>query len=382
MSNKTNNTFNGELIPYTGIVEILENGKFGQLIDPKFNGYINTFDPYIGNDLLRKFELRRGQKIDAHIMPRSDFPNPKVISIDRIDDLPIERVLSRTKFFTFESVPPHKQLKLENPHGTMISRILDLFCPIAKGQRGLIVSPPRTGKTLLLHEIARSISINYPEIKIIVALIDERPEEVTDFKRSVTAEIFASSNDQPIRNHIRIAELACERAKNLVELGKDVVVLIDSITRLARAYNNFSSSGRTMSGGVDSRALEKPRQLFALARDCDRHGSLTIIASALVETGSKMDDLIFQEFKGTGNAEIVLNRKLAEQRIWPAINLQESGIRHEENILESIVIRNVSFLRRAFSNMNPEESTESVLQRMAQTRTNAEFLDLLKNLQK
>jgi transcription termination factor Rho len=371
----------GELVSHTGILEIMENGKFGQLIDPRLNGYANASDPYVGHDLLKKFELRRGQMIDAHVIPRANFTNPRVISIDRIDGLPIARALARSKFFSMESVMPTQQLCLENANCSLSSRIIDLFCPIAKGQRGLIVAPPRTGKTMLLHEIARGISANYPSIRIIVALIDERPEEVTDFKRSVDVEIFASSNDQSMRNHIRVAELACERAKNLVELGCDVVLLIDSITRLARAYNNFSSGGRTMSGGVDSRALEKPRQLFSLARDFAGRGSLTILASALIETGSRMDDLIFQEFKGTGNAEIVLHRKLAEQRIWPAIDIKESGARREENILSREVLHGVEFLRRAFANMRSEEATESILQRMKQTKTNFEFLSLVKGLQ-
>ncbi|MDR2435742.1 MAG: transcription termination factor Rho [Puniceicoccales bacterium] len=380
MSNRKNNAFPGELVQRSGILEIMENGKFGQLIDPKLNGYADPADPYVDHGLLKKFELKRGQLIDAHIMPRQNFPNPKVVSVDRIDGLPIERVLSRPKFLSLESVMPREQLRLENSGCTMSSRVLDLFCPIAKGQRCLIVAPPRTGKTLLLHEIARGISANYPDIKIIVVLIDERPEEVTDFKRSVAVELFASSNDQPTRNHIRVAELACERAKNLVELGFDTVLLLDSITRLARAYNSFSNSGRTMSGGVDSRALEKPRQLFSLARDLESQGSLTILASALVGTGSDMDDLIFQEFKGTGNAEIVLNKKLAEQRIWPAINLKESGVRREEGILAAEVLRKVEFLRRACSNMRSEEATESILQRIGQTRTNAEFLNLLNGI--
>jgi transcription termination factor Rho len=380
MSDKKKETFTGELVQCSGFLEVMENGRFGQLLNPKLNGHINAEDPCIGHDLLKKFELRRGQLLDTHAMPRANFPNPKVISIDRVDGLTVERVLARPKFFSMESIMPREQLRLERPGCAMSSRLLDLFCPVAKGQRGLIVAPPRTGKTLLLHEIARGIAANYPSIKIIVALVDERPEEVTDFKRSVGVEIFASSNDQPMRNHIRVAELACERAKNLVELGHDVVVLIDSLTRLARAYNNFSNGGRTMSGGVDSGALEKPRQLFSLARDFGGRGSLTILASTLIETGSKMDDLIFQEFKGTGNAEIVLDRKLAEQRIWPAINLKESGVRREENIIAPGILKSVEFLRRAFGNVRSDEATESVLQRMNQTRTNAEFLGLLKGM--
>lgn len=371
-----------ELLTYSGIVEILENGKYGQIINPVRNGYVDVSDPYIAHDLLRRFSLRRGQKVDAHILPRSNFPNPKVISIDRIDGLPIERVLERPNFSDLESIIPSKQLLLEHDNSSLSMRMLDLFCPLAKGQRGLIVAPPRTGKTLLLQDIARSLRINYPKIVVLVALIDERPEEVTDFKRSVDTELFASSNDQSARNHIRIAELACERAKHLVELGHDVVLFIDSITRLARAYNKFGTSGHTMTGGVDAYALKKPRQLFASARDCSDNGSLTIFASALIETGSKMDDLIFQEFKGTGNSEIVLNRSLAEQRVWPAIDLQASGARHEEQILAPQTLSQISFLRRAFSNMSTEEATKSVIQRMSQTQNNSEFLSLIKQLNK
>ncbi len=376
------NAHETQLLSYTGIIEILGNGKYGQIINPKLNGYIDISDPYIGNDLLRRFSLKRGQKVSAHILPRSNFPNPKVISIDKIDDLTIERSSIRTRFSSLESITPNKQLKLEHVNGTISSRIIDLFCPIAKGQRGLIVAPPRTGKTLLLQEIARNLHSNYPDIIIITALIDERPEEVTDFKRCVDTELFASSNDQSAHNHIRIAELACERAKNLVALRKDVVLLLDSLTRLARAYNKFSTSGRTMSGGLEIHALDKPRQLFSCARDCDGRGSLTILASALIETGSKMDDLIFQEFKGTGNAEIVLNRSLSERRIWPALNLHVSGVRHEERIFAPDVLAQVSFLRRAFTNMSPEEATESIIQRLSQTRNNSEFLSLIKNLSK
>ncbi len=382
MINNRNNSCTSDLLAYSGILEIFEQGKYGQLINPERNGYVDQSDPYIAHDLLKQLSLKRGQLLSVHMLSRTNFPNPKVISVDKIDNLPIERVLARPKFSTLESISPHQQLKLENPKGTISSRIIDLFCPIAKGQRGLIVAPPRTGKTLLLQEIARNLCTNYPKLVVITAIIDERPEEVTDFKRSISTELFASSNDQSARNHIRIAELACERAKNLVELGNDVVLIIDSITRLARAYNQFSSSGATLSGGIDLRALEKPRQLFASARDCNGHGSLTILASALIETGSKMDDIIFQEFKSTGNAEIVLNRELAELRVWPALNLLESGTRHEENILDSNVLNSVSFLRRAFANNGIVEATTNIINRISQTQNNTEFLSLLNNLVK
>lgn len=252
-----------------------------------------------------------------------------------------------------------------------------MFCPIGKGQRGIIVAPPRSGKTLLLHDISKSIGKIFPKIAIIVALIDERPEEVTDFRRSVDAEIYASSNDQDIKNHVRIARLASERARNLAESGRDVILFLDSITRLARAHNAINSSGRTLTGGVDSRTMETPRKMFALARDLENGGSLTVIATALVETGSKMDDLIFQELKGTGNLEIVLSRKLAEMRIWPAIDLLTSGTRHEELLTPSQVLENINFLRRAFSSMEAEKATETLIGRLSSCASNREFLSMI-----
>lgn len=256
---------------------------------------------------------------------------------------------------------------------------MDLFCPVGKGTRGLIVAPPRTGKTTLLHDIAHGISQNHKECHLLVLLVDERPEEVTDFKRSVDAEIYASSNDEEITSHIRVAELAIERAKRLVESGKDVVFLLDSITRLSRAYNSATGKGgRTMTGGLDIRALEKPRQLFSAARNCEEGGSLTIIATALIETGSKMDELIFQEFKGTGNMEMVLDRKAAELRLWPAVNLNASGTRREELLLSGKRLAASQFLRRALAGQKIEDAAEAMIDRIGQTKSNAEFLDLIK----
>jgi len=255
--------------------------------------------------------------------------------------------------------------------------VMDLFCPVGKGQRGLIVAPPRTGKTTLLTHIAQGIAANHPEIHLMVLLVDERPEEVTDFRRNIQGEVWASSNDEELPNHLRIADLCIERAKRLVEVGRDVVILMDSITRLARAHNSAKKSGRTMSGGLDIRALEKPRQLFAAARNTEEAGSLTIIASALIETGSRMDELIFQEFKGTGNMEMVLDRKVADMRIYPAINIASSGTRREELLIKPEILDGIHFFRRALVQQKTEDAAETMLTRLSKTENNQELLDLI-----
>ncbi|MDR0742265.1 MAG: transcription termination factor Rho [Puniceicoccales bacterium] len=373
---------NGKGLPdgqerYVGILELSECERYGQLIAIGDNGREDVANPYVGMDMLREYHLRRGQKICAIIQRRTNFPNPKVMSVERIDDMiPAERH-RRTPFDRLTPVQPRVPITLEYPGCPLSVRIIDMFCPIGKGQRGIIVAPPRSGKTLLLHDISRSIRKISPKIAIIAALIDERPEEVTDFKRSIDAEIYASSNDQNIKNHVRIARLASERARNLTESGCDVVLFLDSITRLARAHNAINSSGRTLTGGVDSRTMEIPKKMFALARDLENGGSLTVIATALVETGSKMDDLIFQELKGTGNLEIVLSRKLAEMRIWPAIDLLTSGTRHEELLTPSQALENINFLRRAFSGMETEKATETLIGRLSQYASNREFLSMI-----
>jgi transcription termination factor Rho len=268
-------------------------------------------------------------------------------------------------------------LKMELKDGRLTTRAVDLFCPIGKGTRGLIVAPPRTGKTTLLRDMALGVLENNPECVVMILLVDERPEEVTDFKRSVPAEIWASSNDEQIENHIRIADLCIERAKRLVETGKHVVLFLDSITRLARAHNTARNSGRTGSGGLDVRALEKPRQLFAAARNTEEAGSLTIIASVLVETGSRMDDVIFQEFKGTGNMELVLDRKCAEMRLWPAINIAASGTRKEELLIDAKTLEGIHFFRRALVQQPDRGSHRDDDRRLSKTKTNAEFLKLI-----
>ena len=364
-------------IAVSGILEILPN-KTGQLLDPSRNGKTRPSDPFVTRELIKRFSLKQGHLIEGQAIKNERFPNPKVRFIDTVDGCTMEERKGRYSFQQMVSIAPDEQLKLEAKDGRITTRIMDLFCPIGKGTRGLIVAPPRTGKTTLLHDIAHGVIENHPECHVIVLLVDERPEEVTDFKRSVDAEIYASSNDEEITNHTRLAEIASERAKHLVESGKDVVLLLDSITRLARAYNAASGKGgRTMTGGLDSRALEKPRQFFSAARNCEDGGSLTIIATALVQTGSKMDDLIFQEFKGTGNMEMVLDRKAAELRLWPAINLNASGTRKEELILAGKYLEGAQFLRRALAGQKIEDAAEIMIDRFTQTKNNDEFLKLL-----
>lgn len=354
---------------------VLEAGKkCFHLLDPKRRGKTAPQDPLLPQDLASRFKLKGGSYIVGEAYLEGRYSPPKIKFIDTIDGLKPEEHRGKFSFSQLTTITPDSQLRLELSPETMTTRIVDLFCPIGKGQRALIVAPPRAGKTTLLQDIARGIQENHPECHLLVVLVDERPEEVTDFHRSVKAELYASSNDETPQNHMRIAELAIERAKRLVEAGKDVVLILDSITRLARAYNLSSSSGKTMTGGLDARALEKPRQLFAAARNTEEAGSLTIIASALIETGSKMDDLIFQEFKGTGNMEMVLDRKLAELRLFPAINFAASGTRKEELLLAPEVLKKMQFYRRAIAGMKPDDATETTLQRLASTTSNGEFL--------
>ena len=365
------------LLEVEGILELNEN-KTGVLLDPERGGKTTPLDPFVPKELIRRFKLKKGSVIKADAVPDKNRPNPKVRFIHTVDGLSIKDRKQQFRFDQLTTIQPNKKLHLETKDKRMTTRVLDLFCPIGKGQRSLIVAPPRAGKTTILHDIAKGVEENHPECHLMVLLIDERPEEVTDFKRSVSAEIYASSNDEEVKTHLKIAELAIERAKRLVESKKDVVLLMDSITRLSRAYNAASGkSGRTMTGGLDVRALEKPRQIFSAARNSEEAGSLTIVATALVETGSKMDELIFQEFKGTGNSEIILDRKVAELRLWPAINLASSGTRKEEDLVEPSILEKTSFLRRAMSPMKVIDAAESLLDRMSKTQSNKEFLDLI-----
>ncbi|MDE0575831.1 MAG: transcription termination factor Rho [Opitutales bacterium] len=372
-----NNNPPQDLIQVEGILEPTEN-KSGILLDLSRGGKTTPHDPFVPRELLRRFKLRKGSHLTANAASDNKYGNPKVRFIETVDGLSIKERKIQFRFDQLTTIQPKEKLTLEVSDGRMTSRIIDMFCPIGKGQRSLIVAPPRTGKTTILHDIAKGVEENHPECHLMVLLVDERPEEVTDFRRSVPAEIYASSNDEEVKNHLRVAELAIERAKRLVETGKDVVLLLDSITRLSRAYNAATGKGgRTMTGGLDARALEKPRQIFAAARNSEEAGSLTIVATALVETGSKMDELIFQEFKGTGNSEIVLDRKVAELRLWPAINLAASGTRKEEDLLSPEVLEKSSFVRRAMAPMKIVDAAETLIERMEKTADNKEFLKLI-----
>jgi transcription termination factor Rho len=362
-----------------GVLDIdITKGGNGQLLDMAKNGKRRPTDTFVPKELIRRFKLKPGMMISGTAFPpEGRFPNPKMKFIESVDGMPIEERRSKLEFNSLTTISPEQHLKMEMKDGRLTSRVVDLFCPIGKGTRGLIVAPPRTGKTTLLRDMALGVLENNPECKVMILLVDERPEEVTDFKRSVPAEIWASSNDEQIENHIRIADLCIERARRLAEIGQDVVLFVDSITRLSRAYNTLRNSGRTGSGGLDVRALEKPRQLFASARKTEEAGSLTIIASVLVETGSRMDDVIFQEFKGTGNMELVLDRKCAEMRLWPAINVAASGTRKEELLIDAKRLEGIHFFRRALVQQKIEEATDTMIARLSKTKTNDEFLKLI-----
>jgi len=359
-----------------GILDI-DNSRNGALLDLAKHGKRRPTDPFVPRELIRRFHLNQGSMVTAMATPDERFPNPKIRFIEKVDGLDLEARRRAIEFANLTTITPNEQIRLELKDGRMTTRVMDLFCPIGKGTRGLIVAPPRTGKTTYLRDIALGVLQNHPECHVMILLVDERPEEVTDFKRSVPAEVWASSNDDPVENHIRVADLCIERAKRLVEAGKDVVLLIDSLTRLARAHNTAKNSGRTGTGGLDVRALEKPRQLFASARNTEDGGSLTIIASILVETGSRMDDVIFQEFKGTGNMELVLDRKAAEMRIWPAVNVASSGTRKEELLIDEKTLEGIHFFRRALVQQKIEEATDTMVTRLGKTKTNAEFIKLI-----
>jgi len=359
-----------------GVLEILPDG-FGFLRAPDANYLPGPDDIYISPSQIRRFALRTGDTVAGQIRPPKEgeryFALLKVAEVNFEDPA---KMREKTFFDNLTPLFPDQRLILETTPENQATRVIDLAAPIGKGQRGIIVAPPRTGKTVLLQNIANSISTNHPEVYLIVLLIDERPEEVTDMLRNVDGEVISSTFDEPANRHVQVAEMVIEKARRLVEHKRDVVILLDSLTRLARAYNTIvPSSGKILSGGVDAHALHKPKRFFGAARNIEEGGSLTIIATALIDTGSKMDEVIFEEFKGTGNMELHLDRRLADKRTYPAMDINRSGTRKEDLLLSAEQLQRIWLLRRVLSSMNTVDSMEFLLEKMAETKTNQEFLD-------
>jgi transcription termination factor Rho len=363
------------LIFSEGVLECLPDG-FGFLRAPEYNYLPGPDDVYVSPSQIRRFDLRTGDTVSGQIRPPKEGERYfALIKVDAINFEPPEEARNKIFFDNLTPLYPQGRLKMETVRDNYSGRVMDLLTPIGKGQRGLIVAAPRTGKTMLLQAIANSVTTNHPEVSLIVLLIDERPEEVTDMQRSVKGEVISSTFDEPASRHVQVAEMVIEKAKRLVEHKKDVVILLDSITRLARAYNTVvPPSGKVLSGGVDSNALQRPKRFFGAARNIEEGGSLTIVASALVDTGSRMDDVIFEEFKGTGNMEIHLDRKLMDKRVFPAIDISKSGTRKEELLLPKDELNRVWVLRKVLNNLSPVESMELLIDKLSKTRSNSEFL--------
>jgi transcription termination factor Rho len=363
------------LIFSEGVLEVLPEG-YGFLRSPDYSYLPGPDDIYISPSQIRKFDLRTGDIVSGQIrMPNEGERYLALVKVDAVNFEPPEEARHRIFYDNLTPLYPHERLRLETVKENLSARVMDIFTPIGKGQRGLIVSPPRTGKTMLLQSIANSISANHPEVYLIVLLIDERPEEVTDMERSVKGEVISSTFDEPASRHVQVAEIVMEKAKRLVEHKKDVVILLDSITRLARAYNTVvPSSGKVLSGGVDANALEKPKRFFGAARKIEEGGSLTIMATALIDTGSRMDDVIFEEFKGTGNMEIILDRKLVDKRIFPAIDINRSGTRKEELLVEKEDLNKIWILRKVLSPLSIDEAMDLLLDKLRKSDSNSEFL--------
>jgi transcription termination factor Rho len=359
-----------------GVLEILSEG-FGFLRSTDSNYLPGPDDIYVSPSQIKKFGLRTGDTTSGQIRPPKD--NEKYFALLKVESINYDDpsvVRDKIIFDNLTPIYPDERIVLETTHNTLSTRVMDLFTPIGKGQRALIVAPPRTGKTMLLQAIANSITENHKEIFLIVLLIDERPEEVTDMTRSVKGEVISSTFDEPATRHVQVAEIVIEKAKRLVEHKKDVVILLDSITRLARAYNTVvPSSGKILSGGIDASAMQKPRRFFGAAKNIEEGGSLTIVATALIDTGSRMDEVIFEEFKGTGNSEIYLDRKLAEKRVFPAIDINKSGTRKEELLLGNSDLSRTWLLRKVLQPMNPVEAMEFLLEKLSDTESNIDFLN-------
>jgi len=364
-----------------GVLEILPDG-YGFLRSPDYNYLPGPDDIYVSPSQIRKFDLKTGDTISGQVRPPHE--GEKYFALVKIEAVNFEspdEARNKILFDNLTPLYPQERLKLETVRENLSARVMDLLTPLGKGQRGLIVSPPRAGKTMLLQNVANSITTNHPEVVLMVLLIDERPEEVTDMQRSVKGEVISSTFDEPAARHVQVAEMVIEKAKRLVEHKRDVVILLDSITRLARAYNTIvPPSGKVLSGGVDSNALQRPKRFFGSARNIEEGGSLTIIATALIDTGSRMDDVIFEEFKGTGNSEIILDRKLVDKRTFPAIDIQRSGTRKEELLIPKDDLQRIWVLRKVLNPLSPVEAMELLIERLAKTTANSEFLAKMSQL--
>src|SRR5712675_1955459 len=358
----------------SGYLEISEKG-FGFLRSSDNHFHPKPTDIFVTPDTIKRNFLREGCHVAGPLQPPHRGSSSQLKAVDRVNDMPFTQYTKAVRFENLTTIDPVEKFNLETSPELVETRIIDLVTPIGKGTRGLIVAPPRTGKTTILKQIANAVTTNHPDVHVMVLLIDERPEEVTDFQRSVKAEVVASSNDQDLETHVRLSRFIIERCRRMVESGKDVFVLMDSLTRIARAYNSVhGGSGRTMTGGVDARALEIPRKMFASARKIEGGGSLTIIATALVDTGSRMDELIFQEFKGTGNMELILDRKLSERRLFPSIDIPKSGTRKEEKLFPAKYLEAIRKLRRTMVDLNPIEAMETLTAALKKHKTNEELL--------
>jgi transcription termination factor Rho len=365
------------IVPAYGLLEMHPNG-YGFLRSPANNYARERTDPFVPGTMIEKYGLRQGVMIRGFVQQTRKLQGPRVREIVDVDGIPPEEYPNVKTFDQLTPINPEKWYRLETGPTPLTTRVMDLLTPLGRGQRALIVAPPRSGKTVLLQHISHGIAKNYPDVHLIVLLIDERPEEVTDMRRNVDGEVIASSLDQDVESHVRLSQLIVERCRRLAEMGRDVFLLLDSITRLARAFNKWvGSTGRTMTGGVDIKAMDIPKKLFATARAFEEGGSLTVVATALIDTGSRMDELIFQEFKGTGNMELVLDRRLADRRIWPAIDITQSGTRREELLHDPQTLRAVTMLRRTLASMNPIDAMEQLTKQLARFPSNAEFLKLI-----
>ena len=372
----------GEQIFGDGVLEVLPDG-FGFLRSPDTSYLASTDDIYISPSQIRRFNLHTGDSIEGEVRtPKDGERYFALVKVDKVNGVAPEAIKHRIMFENLTPLHPNQPMRLERDiksEENLTGRIMDIFAPIGKGQRGLIVASPKSGKTVMMQHIAHAITANYPDAIMIVLLVDERPEEVTEMQRTVRGEVVASTFDEPATRHVQVAEMVIEKAKRLVEMKKDVIILLDSITRLARAYNTVvPASGKVLTGGVDANALQRPKRFFGAARNLEEGGSLTILGTALIETGSRMDEVIYEEFKGTGNSEVHLERRLAEKRVYPAINLNKSGTRREELLIKSDLLQKVWVLRKFIHDMDEVQSMEFILDKMRATKTNAEFFDMMK----